>query len=387
MDANEQLFSEATSAVFDDVEPAVSGFDPEISSLMKEIPRLVSKMVSGQRTAYPENIRRTLPKVIGGVFDDASVGAAAFTYKGNYFIGLNWGTYSLLYELFRRLLSHPHVLPWVGDSSKEIPLSKFNDVPLRSEISDIRATFLSPQEVQYPRDPLREEAAWYLTHAATGWILFHEFRHIYGGHLDYNISRTGIPFIREMMSENKDSETGLILQAQEMDADLFASHYAIGNEVAWHRGDHPDNPHWHRFFPDPRHVIECALLRTDTVFKIFDMGDTPDPSTWAQKEHPPLFVRRRMNAELLWRDLPLINELSHLREVMTSQIMPTVFSISETTTSSLFGKPERDSPWATGQDVVHNHILAIFDAWRKILPEILPFRYLDSKFDRISRGE
>src|SRR4051812_40373193 len=60
-----------------------------------------------------------MPPIHFDWIENDCINACAFTHRDKYFIGVNVGSVVYLHSLFSRMLSHPRVLPNVGDVSKE----------------------------------------------------------------------------------------------------------------------------------------------------------------------------------------------------------------------------------------------------------------------------
>ncbi len=124
----------------------------------------------------------TFPEVFAGIASCTSINGCAFRSGDIFYVGLCRGTFELLAEAFRRLLSMPTVFPEIGDASKEVPDRNFPPLPRDSLSLPFDQRFL-------PNDPVRYSASAWMMIVALDFLIQHEFRHLQGGHADYAYHR------------------------------------------------------------------------------------------------------------------------------------------------------------------------------------------------------
>jgi hypothetical protein len=155
-----------------------------------------------------------------------NLNAYAFKSEDFYFIGLNAGSVLVIEDAFSTLLSHPSVLPEVGNVSAEA--KAFDEIPAGFPI--VNALSLNDPVAtgrrcnRYaPKDPIRWHYAQCLTNCALDFLMRHELGHILYGHVDY-LERTGQrALLPELDLESESPLSTDVLQMMELQADSFAS--------------------------------------------------------------------------------------------------------------------------------------------------------------------
>lgn len=149
-----------------------------------------------------------------GVVNSTDINAFAYATESSSpqkldFIGINFGIFYTLSDIFCRIMSHPENFIDIGDPSLE---DKKQSI-ITDLYTDIIRARLKPA---IPACKTRLGFAMELTHLAIDFLFNHELAHIRNGHLDY---------VREVFSSNHWSETAsvkvdpIIQQTLEWDAD------------------------------------------------------------------------------------------------------------------------------------------------------------------------
>jgi hypothetical protein len=120
-----------------------------------------------------------LPPIYFDYVNNTSLNAwAGKDVKGQYFIGVTFGTFVILRLLFMRMLADARALPEIGDPSHEsssLPL--LNDLCVNTRLVELGA----------PKDPDRLKFAVTAFEAAFSFLIRHEITHILHGHLEHPI--------------------------------------------------------------------------------------------------------------------------------------------------------------------------------------------------------
>lgn len=150
-----------------------------------------------------------------GIVNTAEIGGFACVGKENIdFIGIHFGTISLVSAIFTRMLSNPNILPGVGDTSLEANAGYTHFIPAQEDL-----TAFSPCR---PACRVRSAFSKHLTLAGLDFIFGHEITHITNGHLGViNQTRHPDPEMR------RPELSALENQAIELDADIGATQWAL----------------------------------------------------------------------------------------------------------------------------------------------------------------
>jgi hypothetical protein len=122
-----------------------------------------------------------------------------------YYVGINLGVVPHLYDLFGRAMSHPDILPHVGNASKEVP-------------GDCSRPF-----TRSPLDENRDRHCAFFFTDAIIFLLFHELTHIVRGHLGFLQNRGASALYAEHDAARVDRIPARVCQALEIDADLYGA--------------------------------------------------------------------------------------------------------------------------------------------------------------------
>lgn len=170
-----------------------------------------------------------MPPIHFDFIDSWRFNALAIPGDGKYFIGVTRGAVATLGVLFDRMLADPQILPFIGNPEEEVA-----DLPLLPDIgTDFVQSVASVPTFPRPQDPARQGTARRLAELALDFLTAHEFAHIANGHLDYLNANQGRLAIDEVSGETwapRSSESALISQTMEMDADGTAVLLSLFNE-------------------------------------------------------------------------------------------------------------------------------------------------------------
>ncbi len=211
-----------------------------------------------------------LPPIHFDFIDNWEFNACAFKADGRYFIGIYRGAFATIGVLFDRMLADSRILSFLGDAEKESA-----DLPLIPDIGrDFKRAVVSVPEFPRPQDPVRQSIAWKLTDMACDFITAHEFAHIVNGHIDYKTVNGCISTIDELSGVDGTSESEIISQTMEMDADGVACQLSLGSEWRKIAGllPRPAGPPWPEFYRYPGIISLLWSYAVSSIFRVF--GDT-----------------------------------------------------------------------------------------------------------------
>lgn len=150
-----------------------------------------------------------------GIVNTAEIGGFACVGEEHIdFIGIHFGTISLVSAMFTRMLSNPKIFPDVGDASLESNAGQTHFIPAQEDLKNF-----SPCR---PVCRIRSAFSKHLTLTGLDFIFGHEITHITNGHL-------GV--INKSMHKNPEMQrpklSSLENQAIELDADCGATEWTL----------------------------------------------------------------------------------------------------------------------------------------------------------------
>jgi len=154
--------------------------------------------------------------------------AVADIRAGTGLVGVTDGSIFLITDIFRRLLSHPLVLPHIGNAPAESINAYHQDgISQTCEVlAKKRAAENRPVVPPPPNDPVREACALVMSRLALEFLITHELAHIVRGHVGYIYDSVGIPYMLEFRSHGMQKPPAafdpIVRQALEVDADRIA---------------------------------------------------------------------------------------------------------------------------------------------------------------------
>lgn len=204
-----------------------------------------------------------------GIINNAKIGAFATVGEKNVdFIGVHFGTISLLSAIFTRMLSNPNILSYIGDSSLETNAGRSHFVPIQEDQENF-----SPCR---PSCRIRSEFSKHLSLTGLVFIFGHEIGHISNGHF-------GIIKKRQHNDHaNRNVElSNLEKQAMELDADRSASEWTLlYSEIVSKSRPHlpveADDPlgiSWRDFYKNDLDILRYCFVASYITLRMTNPGD------------------------------------------------------------------------------------------------------------------
>jgi hypothetical protein len=239
-------------------------------------------LLRGLTAALPHDKR--LASTYLGVIDNRNLNAIATCSHRFDLVGIYAGSIANLSVLYFMLLSHPEVLPHVGDVSKE--RAWFDDLsecgwtgPLANVMSRVKPR---PDRIEFPKDPIRYVAAAQMGAMALDFLFLHEMGHLLLGHLDYLIHASGNKMVAEVRDEA--SLSSPVSHGIELQADEHACHISLG--AAFGIDGSPDP----QAFRSTTEALRRWTFAIGLLFLVFDRNDTAVVAhEW--QDHPHSAVR------------------------------------------------------------------------------------------------
>jgi hypothetical protein len=126
---------------------------------------------------------------------------------------------------------------------------------------------------------------------ALDWIVFHEFCHLAGGHVDYDAKFLQIHMITEANSSGTGSADNEISQAFELEADTYAAVTLFARFFGPDLSEKPPCPLSVDPLEGELRLVTLLLTSITAAVKIFNTP-LPEYKDWGQATHPPDGVRR-----------------------------------------------------------------------------------------------
>jgi hypothetical protein len=167
------------------------------------------------RLATERHYEESCRKLKFGIVNTAKIGGFACVGEEDIdFIGIHFGTISLVSAIFTRMLSNPNILPDVGNTSLETNAGYTHFIPAQEDL-----THFSPCR---PACRVRSAFSKHLTLTGLDFIFGHEITHITNGHLGI-INQTRHPD----SEKRRPALSSLENQAIELDADVGATEWTL----------------------------------------------------------------------------------------------------------------------------------------------------------------
>lgn len=244
------------------------------------IPSGSSRLVS-LLTWYQNRCRSALPD---GSFHfdfvrNRRVNACATTDGGFNLIAFNVGAPVAFLKLYETLLSNPHILPDVGDPSKD---PAWQADLSTTDLQDGDANIFPAGVDRITSDPTRAAFIHHCTQFAMDFIYWHEVFHVLCGHVGYCARRSGQAVgLPEL--EGRPDMSAATSQALELEADLNAAAVTGG---AWLREAlSPGVP-----FRDGQEALRTWAFSLAIVFLVFDQSGA-QVRDYRQATHPHPAIR------------------------------------------------------------------------------------------------
>ncbi|MBP8416600.1 hypothetical protein J5F30_23010 [Pseudomonas aeruginosa] len=224
---------------------------------------------------YEESCRR----LKFGIVNTAKIGGFACVGEENIdFIGIHFGTISLVSAIFTRMLSNPNILPDVGDTSLESNVGYTHFIPAQEDLS-----LFSPCR---PACRVRSAFSKHLILSGLDFIFGHEITHITNGHLGV-INQTRHPDPEKRRPELSPLEN----QAIELDADIGATQWTLmytelvrdSRSKLPVEGYDPLSSSWHEFYASKLKTVGFCFMASYLTLRML----SPDYWDKANQEKIP----------------------------------------------------------------------------------------------------
>jgi hypothetical protein len=219
-----------------------------------------------------------------GFVNNGSFNAFATIDGQSDIIGMHLGLLFILNNLFFAMLSHPAILPKVGNASAEQPkaydpnLSTVEIVAAAEESARLR-----------PNDSIRDDYAQKLSWIARTFILEHELCHLFNGHVDWLNKHTKQSLFGEIGASLIPGLSSLNLQTLEMDADCYGASHVTLEIFKNGPSQMLANPHMNSS-EEALYAIYFALY---SLFRIFHNRPVAEiTNLLGNNNHPPAVLRQ-----------------------------------------------------------------------------------------------
>lgn len=218
------------------------------------------------------------------------------------FIGVNLGTIFILEDLFYRMMSHPDIMPSIGEAKSEKEKKIYNPKIVNAE----ELLIAKPYEEQiYPQDQTRYWYAISLAKSAFLYMILHELGHLFLGHLHYVKNYTNHLLVVEDNDIDYKKLSELDYQTLELDADSFGLNLCIRYLLML--GDNPKiiKSNFASFFKTPFDIIFNMCFSIQSIFSLYDISDYT-PESFSRLKHPPIGIRQKHLAIFVCQILEMI---------------------------------------------------------------------------------
>ena len=242
---------------------------------------------TGQSAKSCPGHQKTVTGLSFDFFDHAHVWAGATTINSVNVIGASAGLARNYSAFTHALLSHPEVLPDLGNSAEEISsFDSMRECDWMADLADVESAIrwsnLPLKQLPAPRTFERKKIAELLTAIAMDFVFWHEISHLRRGHVHYLLKEHGNPIYGEFDGQIADVD---VRHALELDADNGALEIMIwpvlkGGTIRSFQMEKKDGPDY----------LEMFFLATGFLFLMFDCGTTPD-TEYSKSTHPHPLIR------------------------------------------------------------------------------------------------
>jgi|GEM_PF-6123403 len=330
---------------------------------------LVKNLIHFTRVKYPKT-----PKIIPGFISNSDLNAYSVKKVDDYYLGINIGTYTIIYDLFTSLLSSRNVLSEIGDSNKETQLEK--KVCILSNNGYTSFDVENCKEYKRVLDPTRQKISSLYNEWVRTFLIFHEICHILRGHNGYLSSISSKFEWSEFNLYDKPAFfSSLDSQTFEMDADSFATN------CAFNQGRHflitpNERPKGIEFvFESYKSFLSHWVYAIYSFFRISGLQSFKvlfDESKCYNYSHPPAPVRLSMIFSNL---IPLLqnNRVEDISGI-TNEILKSIQKAEDNFTQVSYSQPASLNFFQTFVDS-QSYVGNIFNNWNKVRPLIEPFSF------------
>jgi hypothetical protein len=352
--------------------PRFSPIAPPASALFEILRTRASKWISlaAQKCAG-------LPPIFFDYVDNDFAQAFASVSDGFGLIGMFRGAVLAPHDMFHRMLSHPHVLPSLGNASAERVLPEHADGISQyfDETLTVRRAAGGSEHPTGASDPTRLAFADTLNRNAFDFLFTHELAHITHGHCEYLNSARGIPFMLELQATKGTQaiiSDPLTRQAIEMDADALGVSYSLGQVLQTLSQEPRPTPFpWPEYPTLEEQALFCWCFAISGTFYLWGMNVGVDDFS---DIHPPTHMRHQMARatalEVLKRQKPEL--LPTYLKIVTHAFFALLRS-AELIGSVLTAEEQRTLAMAAVDESQSEHVGKILAQWKTIRPELMKF--------------
>lgn len=245
--------------------------DPDIHSILKRHVQYCYAIIDTMKPRYPKT-----PHIYIDFIDNLSFNACVAKFKDKYFIGINFGAYVLIKDLFYKILSSKYTFKNIGNSDIE----SAEDVKMNIFLGEGGITFdATAYTYAVPKDKVRMEYSHVLSSIVLDYIFLHELGHILRGHVDYVLETTGVTEWAEIFhsAEIKNKIAPSFSQTLEMDADSFSiNNILLLVKVFKERVKNEPvsiSETYKEIILNDQQYVDCMVFSLYTLFKIFGFAN------------------------------------------------------------------------------------------------------------------
>ena len=329
---------------------------------LQELKNETQSFITGLRLAYPK-----LPHINFDLLNNPTLNACADMVGNNYYIGLNIGSYLLVYDMFSKMLANKTALPEIGDISLEIDSNKkLNRFIYNDEINFNPYKF----EPVLPVDQTRGVFTVVLTSLALNYLIHHEIGHIIRGHCGYYKKLREKEHWSEL--ELKQLANPLHFQTMEMDADSFAVNYAFlstENAAKAHASGNPTSYPWNLIYADTMTFFRYWMFAIYSFHRLCNFENFSEEET-NELSHPPPSVRVSIMAANIVtimdnRNMPNSQEMAKMLMAIPVE--------AETAFSKITYDENRPDIFLSSVVLSDNYSRKVCYNWNNVLPLVKPF--------------
>lgn len=230
----------------------------------------------------------------GFVNDDRLGGFACVGNENIDFIGINFGSISMISSIFTRMLTNPNILAYIGDANLESNAGHTHFIPPWEDLKNF-----SPCK---PACPVRCAFSKHLTLTGLDFIFGHEIAHITNGHLGI-INRT----VSQDPDISRAKLTELENQAIELDADhgatewvlLFTEFVRNSRSKLPVEGYDPIGISWRNFYVNEPMTIAYSFFASYMLLRMTNL-EKWDPDRQLKASQPKLPLRMGSLLRAYW---------------------------------------------------------------------------------------
>jgi hypothetical protein len=287
--------------------------------------------------------------------------AAAIRTPAGYWIAFPFGTLSLLYDLFFRMLGTDAVFPEFGKADPD-GVPKYDWVP--TDAAELIAEAGNPIGVNYiPPDRKRRALAEYLVVIVSDILFAHEYQHIDGGHLHF-LNGSPLSSIVEFGDGPKTYEEALVRQALEVDADAASVRWSLKITMAARRNQWRYDRELRSYLLEPEMALRTWMFALITLYRLSHETDRPSSDLFSAHPSPLMrlaFMRPMM--DYLLSSFPIKMDPLSMFEVVFDEVQHGLCAVSNKL-------PRREGFSSVNTREFRDHMNAVVSVWRKIRPEL-----------------